>query len=87
MSGKGPAPGKPGTKDDGDEIFSVEETVWTLRLGARNPPCNVARFEGMWVGKGSSKRKASGQHSRAAVCGIPLRPSLCLVYKLLLIAI
>eukprot|EP00904_Undaria_pinnatifida_P013894 jgi/Undpi1/9635/HiC_scaffold_27.g12091.m1 len=60
MSGKGPAPG---TKDGGDEILSVEETVWTLRLGARNPPCNVARFEEMWVGKGSSKRKASGNKS------------------------
>ena len=60
MSGKGPAPG---TKDGGDEILSVEETVWTLRLGARNPPCNVARFEEMWVGKGSSKRKASGSKS------------------------
>lgn len=72
MSGKGPAPRKPGTKDGGDEILSVEETVWTLRLGERNPPCNVARFEEMWVGKGSSKRKASGQHIRAAVLWHPL---------------
>lgn len=64
---------RPGTKDGGDEILSVEETVWTLRLGERNPPCNVARFEEIWVGKGSSKRKASGQHKScgfvASLCG------------------
>lgn len=59
-AGKGAAPRGPGGKappnKDG-EIISVEEKVWTLRMGAKDPPCNVARFEEMWVGKGDSKRK------------------------------
>lgn len=54
MSGKAAAAG---AMEGKDEILSIEETVWSLRLGARNPPCNVARFEEMWVGKGDSKRK------------------------------
>ena len=40
-----------------DEIISVEETVWSLRLGARNPPCNIAKFEEVWVNTGDGKRK------------------------------
>ncbi|CAM9467200.1 unnamed protein product [Scytosiphon promiscuus] len=70
MSGK-PAPGKPGAggargvarkgapKKQGDVIVSVDEKVWTLRMGSRDPPSNVARFEEMWVGKGESKRKVT----------------------------
>lgn len=54
MSGKG---GAAGAAQGEGEILSVEETVWSLRLGTRNPPCNVARFEEVWVGKGDSKRK------------------------------
>ena len=39
------------------EIISVEETVWTLRMGARNPPCNVAKFEEIQVNAADGKRK------------------------------
>lgn len=59
-TGKGAAargPGKKGPPNKDGVIVSVEEKVWTLRMGARDPPCNVARFEEMWVGKGDSKRK------------------------------
>ncbi|CAM9922708.1 unnamed protein product [Ascophyllum nodosum] len=42
-----------------DEIISVEETVWSLRLGARNPPCNIAKFEEVWVNTGDGKRKVT----------------------------
>lgn len=50
-------PAKKGPPKKGDDIVSVEEKVWTLRMGARDPPSNVARFEEIWVGKGDSKRK------------------------------
>lgn len=40
-----------------DEVILVEEELWTLQLGARNPPCNVAKFEEVWVGKGEAQRK------------------------------
>lgn len=46
------------------EIISVDETVWSLRLGARDPPSNVARFEEIWVGKGNSKRKVINSYNR-----------------------
>ncbi|CAM9286237.1 unnamed protein product [Pylaiella littoralis] len=46
-------------KKNDDDIISVEETVWTLRMGARDPPCNVARFEEIWVGKGDNRRKVA----------------------------
>lgn len=61
-AGKGAAPRGPGGKgkpppDKDGVIVSVEEKVWTLRMGPKDPPCNVARFEEMWIGKGDSKRR------------------------------
>lgn len=76
MSAK-PATGKPGPggargaskkgppKKQGDVIVSVEEKVWTLRMGSRDPPSNVARFEEIWVGKGDAKRKVCLQRRSA----------------------
>lgn len=84
--GKGAAARGPGKKvaprKDG-VIISVEEKVWTLRMGARDPPCNVARFEEMWVGKGDSKRKVrptaiAFAALRALQCG--LKQVRCQVY-------
>lgn len=40
-----------------DEIISVDEELWTLQLGARNPPCNVAKFDEVWLGKNGTKTK------------------------------
>eukprot|EP00903_Cladosiphon_okamuranus_P010562 g9988.t1 len=61
-AGNGAARRGPGGKgkaapDKDGVIVSVEEKVWTLRMGAKDPPCNVARFDEMWVGKGDGKRK------------------------------
>lgn len=68
-AGKGAAPRGPGGKAPPSKdgvIVSVEEKVWTLRMGAKDPPCNVARFDEMWVGKGDSKRKVRPTSNVAA---------------------
>lgn len=57
--------------------MSVEEKVWTLRMGGRDPPCNVARFDEMWVGKGESKRKV-----RLAVCLAVLLSARCTALRM-----
>lgn len=58
-----------GTAKGGDEIISVEETVWSLQLGSRNPPCNVAKFEELWVGKDESKRKVQTYGNTGPIWG------------------
>lgn len=64
------------------EIVSVEETVWTLRMGSRNPPCNVAKFEEIQVNTADGKRRVRlfkihmirTKQTQESLHSYPLRP-------------